>query len=291
MKLVTFMSHGRTRIGELDGDTIHTLAWTDGMRQMLRRGVVANRTYERFPLSEVTLLAPVQPTKVIAIGLNYADHARETGRTELPRTPIVFAKLPSAVIGPGEAITWRTRITQEVDYEAELAVVIGRRAKDVDEAHALDYVFGYTCGNDVSARDLQLGPNDQWTRGKGLDTFCPLGPVIVTRDEIADPQALGVRAVLNGETMQDGSTRDMLFGVAHIVAFVSQHFTLEPGDVLLTGTPAGVGRAKQPPRYLTDGDIITVSIDGIGDLTNPCRVIQDSEAAEPAPQAPDAAHN
>lgn len=276
MKLVTFSHGGRSRVGELVGNTIHPLAWNDTMTRMLRRGVIAGRTYEQIPLERVTIEAPLIPGKIIAIGLNYADHARETGK-EPPDKPLIFAKFPSAVIGPNQTITWRTSITQEVDYEAELAVVIGKRGVDIREADAMQYVFGYTAANDVSARDLQIRIDSQWTRGKSLNTFCPLGPVLVTRDEIPDPHNLSIRSILNGEVMQDGNTGDMIFKIPYLIAYLSRHFTLEPGDIILTGTPAGVGRAKNPPRYLTTGDTITVQIERIGELSNPCAILPELE--------------
>ncbi|HYO88878.1 MAG TPA: fumarylacetoacetate hydrolase family protein [Candidatus Limnocylindrales bacterium] len=274
MKLITFSVDGRARIGEVVGDTVYVLAWTDTMRQMVRRNLVAGRAYERFPLDKVTIHAPLMPGKILAIGLNYADHAKETGK-QPPAAPLIFAKLTSAIIGPSAAITWRDSITQAVDYEAELAVVIGRRAKDVPEDEAMHHVFGYTCANDVSARDIQNGPDVQWTRAKGLDTFCPLGPWIVTADEIADPHALKVRSSVNGKKMQDGTTSDLIFRIPALIAYISKHITLEPGDVLLTGTPAGVAHGKKPPVYLKDGDTVTVEVEGIGELTNPCRVLAD----------------
>lgn len=274
MKLVSFTFNGRGRVGELVNDTVYTLAWPDTMRQMLRRGIVASRTYERFPLDQVTLEAPLRPGKIIAIGLNYADHAAETGR-DAPTAPLIFAKFPSAVISPNEAITWRSSITKEVDWEAELAVIIGKKAKDVTEENAYDYVFGYTNANDVSARDLQLTIDSQWTRGKSLDTFCPLGPYIATRGEIPDPHALSIRTKVNNKVMQDGSTKDMIFNIPYLIAYCSRNFTLEPGDIILTGTPAGVGRAMKPARYLKDGDNVTISVEGLGDLTNPCKVLKD----------------
>lgn len=272
MKLMSFSVGGRTRIGELIDDTVYSLSWADTMRQMVRRGLIASRAYERFPLSKVVVHAPINPGKIIAIGLNYADHARETGK-EPPEKPMIFAKFPSAIIGQGDAITWKTSITQEVDFEGELAVVIGKRAKEVSEENALDYVMGYTIANDVSARDLQHGTDSQWTRGKSLDTFCPLGPVIVTKDEIENPQSLTIKTTVSGEVMQNGNTSDMIFSVAKLIAYCSANFTLEAGDILLTGTPAGVGRGRTPPRYLGDGDTVSISIDGIGELTNPCRRI------------------
>lgn len=274
MKLVTFTHDGRSRVGELVGDTVYTLAWPDTMRQMLRRGLSASRMYERFPLEAVTLEAPLNPGKIVAIGLNYADHAGETG-AKPPSAPLIFAKFPSAVIGPDKAITWRESITKKVDWEAELAVVIGRRAKDVSEEKALDYVMGYTNANDVSARDLQKEIDSQWTRGKSLDTFCPIGPYILTHDEMPDPHALTVRSTVNGKVMQDGNTKDLLFNIPALVAYCSRNFTLEPGDLILTGTPAGVGAGRKPPLYLKDGDTVTVSVEGLGDLTNTCTVLKD----------------
>jgi 5-carboxymethyl-2-hydroxymuconate isomerase len=272
MKLMTFSIGERVRIGEVVGDTVYALAWADTMRQMVRRGLIASRAYERFPVDQVTVHAPLMPGKIVAIGLNYADHARETGR-EAPPRPLIFAKYPSAVIGKGTPITWKTAITNQVDYEGELGVIIGRRAKDVPEADALNYVFGYTIANDVSARDLQHGTDSQWTRGKSLDTFCPLGPMLVTRDEVENPQALGITTRVNGEVMQQGTTADMIFSVAHLIAYCSANFTLEPGDLILTGTPAGVGAARDPQRFLNDGDTVSITIDGLGELVNPCRRI------------------
>jgi 2-keto-4-pentenoate hydratase/2-oxohepta-3-ene-1,7-dioic acid hydratase in catechol pathway len=229
-----------------------------------------------YSLDGVKLMAPVpNPSKVIAIGLNYRDHAREQG-APIPERPIIFAKFPTSVIGPGDAITWDPALTQQVDYEAELAVVIGQMARNVSEEDALSVVAGYTCGNDVSARDLQFGDH-QWVRGKSLDTFCPLGPVLVTPDEIPDPQALAIRAVLNGNVMQDSRTSEMIFGVRELIAFASRAFTLLPGDVILTGTPHGVGVFRKPPLFLKDGDRIAIEIEKIGRLENVCR----TAAAEP----------
>jgi 2-keto-4-pentenoate hydratase/2-oxohepta-3-ene-1,7-dioic acid hydratase in catechol pathway len=213
------------------------------------------------------VVAPVSPSKIIAIGLNYLDHIRETG-LDRPERPLVFAKFPSAVIGQGQAIEIDRSITERVDWEIELAVVIGTMARDVAVDRALDVVFGYTVANDVSARDVQFG-DGQWVRGKSLDTFCPLGPAVVTADAIGDPQNLELRTTVNGETMQDSSTSEMLFGVAELVAFCSRNFTLCPGDVILTGTPWGCGEFMTPQRSLASGDVVVCSIEGIGDLVNP----------------------
>ncbi len=223
-------------------------------------------------LDDGELMAPVPlPPKIVAIGLNYRDHAREQG-VPVPERPLIFAKFPTSVIGPGDAITWDPALTQQVDYEAELAVVIGKRARNVSEDDALSCVGGYTCGNDVSARDLQFGDR-QWVRGKSLDTFCPLGPVLVTPDEVVDPQGLAIRTLLNGEVMQDSSTSEMVFGIAELIAFASRAFTLLPGDILLTGTPSGVGVFRKPPVFMKDGDQIAVEIERIGRLENVCRTV------------------
>jgi len=207
-----------------------------------------------------------RPQKIVCIGLNYRDHAEEQG-VPLPERPLLFAKWPNTLIGPGEQIVIPP-ITEQVDYEAELGVVIGQRVRGVSVENALEAVAGYVCVNDVSARDLQFS-DKQWVRGKSLDTFCPVGPVLVPASEVPDPQALRIRAVLNGRVMQDSSTANMVFGVAELIAFVSQAITLEPGDLIATGTPAGVGVFRDPPVLLQPGDEITIEIEGLGALTNP----------------------
>ena len=207
-----------------------------------------------------------RPGKIVCVGLNYLDHAQEGGM-ELPKAPLLFAKWPNTLIGDGEPIVLPPEAT-EVDYEAELGVVIGTKAKRVSEADALEYVEGYICVNDVSARDLQFG-DGQWTRGKSVDTFCPVGPRLVPHEEIADPQELGIRCIVNGEALQDSSTAQMIFSVAEIIAYVTRVITLEPGDLIATGTPAGVGVFRDPKVLLKDGDEVSVEIDGVGTLTNP----------------------
>ncbi len=212
-------------------------------------------------------MLPIErPQKIICVGLNYRDHAEEQGG-DLPERPLLFAKWPNTLIGPGDPIVLPS-ISTKVDYEAELGVVIGSRARGVSVENALEAVAGYICVNDVSGRDLQFS-DGQWVRGKSLDTFCPVGPALVPASEIPDPQALGIRAILNGEVMQDSTTANMVFGVAEIVAFISQAITLEPGDLIATGTPAGVGVFRDPQVLLKPGDEITIEIDGIGALTNP----------------------
>ena len=224
------------------------------------------------PIASLQLLAPVtRPPKIVAVGRNYREHAAEE-EAVLPEAPLLFAKLPSAVVGDGAPVVWSADVTGQVDYEAELAVVIGRRARHVPVAEALDHVLGYTCVNDVSARDLQVR-DGQWTRAKGLDTFCPMGPWVVTADEIPDPGALRVRCRVNGEVRQDASTAALVNGVAALIAYCSSSFTLEPGDILATGTPGGVGAFHDPPVFLADGDVMEVEIEGIGVLRNSCRIV------------------
>jgi len=216
------------------------------------------------------LLAPVQPSAIICIGLNYRRHAQETG-AKVPEYPVVFFKGINTLLNPGEPILLPTHLqSDEVDYECELAVVIGRAGKNIPRRNAFDHVLGYTCCNDVSARDWQLKRGGgQWSRGKTFDTFSPLGPVLVTPDEITHPNELKIRTLLNGETMQDWNTNDMIFDVPALIEFLSGSTTLLPGTVILTGTPHGVGMAQKPPRWLKAGDSVTIEIEKIGALQNP----------------------
>jgi len=222
---------------------------------------------DRIAIADVRLAAPIpRPPKVICIGLNYRDHAEETGMA-IPTVPTVFAKFPNTVIGPGHPIVLPKNSTKP-DYEAELAVVIGKGGRHIPESQWLDHVFGYTVLNDVSARDFQLATS-QWMIGKTFDTFCPIGPVIVTADEIEDPHALGISTTVGGELLQNSNTSNLIFKIPQLIAHLSSVFTLEPGDVIATGTPAGVGFARTPPRFLRPGDEVTVAVEGIGALTNP----------------------
>ena len=243
----------------------------DALREALAEGVdlAAGGPHGEVPFDEASLLAPLaRPSKVLAIGLNYADHARETG-AEPPAAPLVFAKAPSSIVGPGDVVRWRVSDSSQVDYEAELTVVIGKRVGPEDRLDdPLSHVFGYTVANDVSARDAQFADR-QWVRSKSFDTFCPLGPWLVTADEIGDPQTLAIGCRVNGTPLQDSNTAEMIFGVAELVTYLARFMTLEPGDLILTGTPAGVGFTRQPPVFLGDGDTVTCWIDGIGELTNP----------------------
>lgn len=275
MKLIRFRTEDTpdARVGILTESGVHPFPAHVQLLDIIRASEDYAAAKDAIPLDQVRLRAPLHPRQIIAIGKNYADHAAEM-QSEAPEHPLIFAKFPSAVISTGEEIVWRRSITQEVDYEGELAVVIGRYAKDVPESEALDYVFGYTIANDVTARDLQKRIDKQWTRGKSLDTFCPLGPVIVTRDDIPDPQALNVTTRVNDDVRQQGSTANMIFSVAYLVSYCSQMFTLEPGDVILTGTPEGVGAGRKPPLFLRTGDEVSVTIDGIGTIYNTCRELE-----------------
>ena len=221
------------------------------------------------------LLAPIEPRDIICIGLNYRKHAAEGGQP-IPEFPVVFMKNSGTLQNPGDPIVLPRKLKSDsVDYECELAVVIGKECHNVSRADALSYVLGYTCANDVSARDWQMKyGGTQWCRGKTFATFCPLGPVLVTADEIPDPNALGIRTVLNGQTMQDWNTNDMIFDVPTLIEFLSGSTKLAAGTVILTGTPHGVGGARKPPVFLKHGDTVTIEIDGIGSLTNP--VIEES---------------
>jgi len=259
MKLIRFEdTRGQVSMGEP----------IEGGKARLFRGDLFGKYEMTGQVVEVRrLLAPVQPVNLIAIGLNYRRHAEEGGQ-RIPDEPLVFAKLTTCVIAPGEPIVLPAAAADEVDYESELAVVIGRKARKVSEAEAFHYVLGYTCANDVSARDCQVRRDKQWTRAKSFDTFCPLGPCLLI-DPKVNPNALSIRGRLNGRLMQESSTADMIFSVPKLVSYLSQHFTLLPGTVIVTGTPEGVGCARKPPVFLRPGDTFTVEIEGIGELTNP----------------------
>jgi 2-keto-4-pentenoate hydratase/2-oxohepta-3-ene-1,7-dioic acid hydratase in catechol pathway len=280
--LVTFSVNGIQRPGALKGDRVLDLGGEGDLMAIIEggpealdaiRAKIAAWDGPDHALDAVTLRAPVaRPTKIIGIGLNYIDHCREAG-LDVPKFPVVFTKYSTSVSGPFDDVVWHTRFCQEIDYEVELGVVIGKPAFQVDEQSALDYVFGYTTVNDVSARDLQLRPPGQWDLGKSLDTFCPYGPGIVTTDEIPDPQTLDLNLRVNGEEKQRSNTVNMIFGVAHLIAFLSQGITLLPGDLIATGTPFGVGLGMKPPVYLNDGDVCEAEVQGIGIIRNRIRAV------------------
>lgn len=279
MRLVSYERNGQRSIGALTNNGIIDLPTASGgalpsdMVAFLQRGdegieqarPVLSKGGAGISLKEARLLAPVpRPGKVIGIGLNYADHAAEGGR-EHPKYPMIFTKAVSAVIGPNDAIRMPL-VTSMVDFEGEMAVVIGKRAKEVSSRNALDYVAGYTICNDVSGRDYQQRSSP--TAGKSFDTFAPMGPVLVTRDEIPDPHVLDIRTIVSGEEMQRSNTRHLIFTVNYLIDYLSHIFALEPGDVITTGTPAGVGVFRNPPRFLKPGDTVRIELEKVGVLEN-----------------------
>ena len=270
MKLLRYAIGEQTYCGVLNGDEIMRLGIAD-LRALMMPDAAFVETGVLDKLGDARILPPLMPGKILAIGRNYAEHAREL-ENEVPSEPLVFAIMPSAVIGDGDIIEWEADMTAQVDWEGELAVIIGQTARKVSEAEALDFVFGYTVANDISARDLQ-SRDKQWTRAKGLDTFCPLGPAVVSADAIPDPQTLRIVTTVDGVEKQNVSTADMIFDVRSLIAYLSRAFTLQPGDIILTGTPSGVGKAQNPPQFLGDGSVVSVEIDPLGKLTNRCRVL------------------
>ncbi len=275
MKLGLVATDSGPRVAVARGDrwAITTLTTIDeviegdpGAVGAVARAAASNASVAR---DAVRLLAPLpRPGKVICAGINYHSHLDENPAASLPQRPFFFAKLPSAVVGPDEAIV-KSAPDSQLDPEVELGVVIGRRARNVSRMDALDYVFGYTIVNDVSAREWQFAPDAQFMLGKGMDTFCPLGPVVVTRDEIADPGSLRVSTVVNGERRQDSTTAECIFDLASLIESLTRYVTLEPGDVVSTGTPAGVGLFRSPQVWLEPGDEVVLEIEGIGTLRNP----------------------
>jgi 2-keto-4-pentenoate hydratase/2-oxohepta-3-ene-1,7-dioic acid hydratase in catechol pathway len=265
------------RIIDEQGSTHYGSQHADGTTTKIDGCIFGDYTDTGKSIHVAKLLAPVQPATILCIGLNYRKHAEEGGAA-IPEHPVLFMKMPSTVQNPGDPILIPTQLkSTQVDYECELAVVIGKECKNVSRENALDYVLGYTCANDVSARDWQSKwGGGQWCRGKTFDTFCPLGPVLTTADEIPNPNALSIKTELNGEAMQDWNTNDMIFDVPTLIAFLSGSTKLVPGTVILTGTPHGVGFARKPPVFLKDGDEVTIEIESIGRLTNP---VQDEAAS------------
>ena len=279
MRFITFQREGYSEPGVIFDDqwigikgagfdnTIEAIAGGADAMDRLARWVPGPPGGELVDSATTRLLAPIpRPPKIICIGLNYRDHAEES-KLPIPEVPTVFAKFPTAMTGHRHPIVLPKNSTKP-DYEAEFAVVIGRRGRHVPEDQWRDYVFGYTILNDVSARDFQMATT-QWMIGKTFDTFAPCGPAIVTADEIADPHNLRISLTINGEVMQDSNTRHMIFQVPRLIAYLSSVFTLEPGDIIATGTPAGVGFARKPPRWLKPGDEVAIQIEGLGELVNP----------------------
>lgn len=275
--LVYSHNGGAPQAGVLVKDQVISIAGCgySSLLPVIEDGAAAQAIIERhlaqghagIPLSQVKLHAPIpNPPKLFMIGLNYRDHAIESGMA-IPSTPTVFSKFNNSIVGPGDAVVL-PKASSQPDYEAEFAFVISKKAKHVKGADWKEYVFGYTVINDVSARDLQLA-TPQWLIGKSCDTFCPMGPVLVTADEIADPHNLQIKLTLSGEVLQDSNTKELIFNIPALIEHITQVITLEPGDIISTGTPPGVGFARKPPRYLKDGDDCIVYVEGIGELRNP----------------------
>ncbi len=258
------------RIQSVDGHVCFASQKADGSLERLQGSLSDGLTSTGQTIVAEKILTPLEPAAILCIGLNYRRHAEE-GKQAIPPHPVLFMKIATAVQNPGDPIVLPRKLrSDKVDYECELAVIIGKRCHNVSRADALSYVLGYSCANDVSARDWQKdGGGGQWCRGKTFATFCPLGPCIVTADEIPDPNALQIRTILNGNTMQDWNTNDMIFDVPTLIEFLSASTILAPGTVILTGTPHGVGAARTPPVFLQPGDEVTIEIEGIGKLTNP----------------------
>jgi 2-keto-4-pentenoate hydratase/2-oxohepta-3-ene-1,7-dioic acid hydratase in catechol pathway len=279
MRFVTFEYNGSAEPGVIVGNDVVGLkgAGFPTLQAVIDGGASARSRVQAWldkpavvaPLAKVRLLAPLpRPTKIICIGLNYRDHAIES-KMEIPKVPTVFSKYATSVIGPGEEIVL-PKLSSKPDYEAELAFVIGKGGRYVPRDRWQDYVFGYTNLNDVSARDYQMATT-QWMMGKTFDTFAPMGPAIVTADEIADPHALDIQMIINGEVLQSSNTSQLIFRIPDLIEYLSGVFTLEPGDIVSTGTPSGVGFSKTPPRWLRPGDDVVVKIAGLGELRNPVR--------------------
>ncbi len=277
MRFASFYHAGTTRFGTVEGDAVYPFAWHIASVQaylaLARAQRSALSTDAAVALADVQLLAPVRPQKnVFCVGRNYMDHAEEVARARgvplnLPTVPTFFTKAPTSIANPGATLHFSPALSQQYDWEAELAVIIGKRCRDVSEADALDTIFGYTCLNDVTARDVQK-EHHQWFKGKSLDEACPIGPWIVSADEIGDPQTLDIAIRIDGETKQSSNTSKMIFTVRAIIASLSRGMTLEPGDVIATGTPDGVGMARTPPEFLHDGATMEVEIAKIGVLRN-----------------------
>lgn len=272
MKVVQFYHEAQIRPGIVEGDRVFPLLTEEDGMDLIEKGNWAGCPRGApVSLGAVRLAPPVtRPSKIVALGLNYLDHAEESKGTA-PKVPLIFAKFPSSLIGHNDLISWDQAVTRKVDFEAELAVIIKKTVRRIPEADAMEAVFGYTCANDVSARDLQFG-DGQWVRGKSLDSFCPLGPWIVTPEDLPNPHSLTIQCRVNKTLMQDSHTGRMIFRIPEVISFLSRHFTLTPGDVILTGTPHGVGAFRDPSIYLSHGDEVVVEIEGIGRLVNTCSV-------------------
>jgi len=273
MKFAQYYDNKNLKLGIIVDGSLINIDYEGDMISLIESQMNFKKSGDPVSVEDVQF-APVvtRPTKIIGLMFNYPAHYSESKwKRQLPEYPMIFAKFPNTLNSHGGLIRWNKDLTDNVDFEGELAVIIGKRVSECPEDRAMETVFGYTCANDVSARDIQFKDN-QIVRGKSPDTFCPLGPWIVTADELTDPHSLQIRTILNGQVVQEGNTRNMLFGVPQLISFLSHSFTLMPGDVILTGTPHGVGCFREPPLYMKDGDEVAVEIERIGRLINRCVV-------------------
>ncbi len=273
MKILQYLNKSRIRLGIVGDEVVFPINFSGDMVDFINEEPQIVKNEKPISLDLIDFAPAVtRPSKIVCVGLNYLDHIRES-HGKAPDKPILFSKFTTSLVGHNKEILWNTGLTKKVDFEAELAVIIGKKIKRCPEEKIIENIFGYTCSNDVSARDLQFG-DGQWVRGKSLDTFCPLGPWIVTCDEINDPNVLSIKCSLNNQLMQDSNTNLMLFRISELISFISFNFTLLPGDIILTGTPHGVGTFREPSIYMKDGDMVTVEIEGIGRLTNQCKTTE-----------------
>jgi 2-keto-4-pentenoate hydratase/2-oxohepta-3-ene-1,7-dioic acid hydratase in catechol pathway len=272
MKIAQFYDNGKIKIGVIEGEVLTPIDFQGDMIDFIGLRTEFHGSGKGQPIAEVNFAPPVtRPSKIIGIAFNYPSHLDESKwKRQIPDYPLIFAKFPNTLNSHKGLITWDADVTGKVDYEGELAVIIGQRMHECPEDKVMEGIFGYTCGNDVSARDIQFKDN-QIVRGKSLDSFCPIGPWIVTSDELPDPHSLNIRTFLNGQVMQESNTSQMLFRLPELISFLSMSFTLMPGDVIMTGTPHGVGCFREPPLYMKDGDEVVVQIEGIGRLENKCK--------------------
>jgi 2-keto-4-pentenoate hydratase/2-oxohepta-3-ene-1,7-dioic acid hydratase in catechol pathway len=275
MKIGQYYNDGRICLGLVEGGAFTPIDFSGDMNKLILSGMDFKKTGEPLSVEDVNFAPAItRPSKIIGVAFNYPDHLSESKwKRQVPDYPLIFAKFPNAINSHKGLITWNTDVTDKVDFEGELAVIIGRKIHECPEESIMESIFGYTCGNDVSARDIQFKDN-QIVRGKSPDTFCPLGPWIVTADEMPDPHSLNIKTMLNGQMMQESNTNEMLFRLPRLISFLSMSFTLMPGDVIMTGTPHGVGCFREPPLYMKDGDEIVVEIEGIGRLENKCKTMK-----------------
>lgn len=272
MKIAQYYDNEKLKIGLIDKEMLIPVEFKGDMIDLIESGVGITKSGAPLSLEDVQFAPAItRPTKIIGLMFNYPSHFSESkSKRQIPEYPLIFAKFPNTLNAHRGLITWNTELTDKVDFEGELAVVIGKRIHECPEDKAMEAVFGYTCANDVSARNIQFRDH-QIVRGKSPDTFCPLGPWTVTADEVPDPHALNLKTTLNGEVVQESNTGEMLFRLPKLISFLSMSFTLVPGDVILTGTPHGVGCFREPNLFMKDGDEIVVEIEGIGRLENKCR--------------------